>query len=215
MSVAPGGRAEHLCILMIQLDLHFDYIDPASFVMKRRIRDVVRALGLTVSLIPWELRLPGEAPILADDPLWVAWWDTLAPAAAEAGLVLRQLGRVPATRKAHELVMHASAAGEGDGGSADSLHEAIFRAALAESVDIARVDVLVGLAVELGMDRSETRAVLDVDRYSSDVDRCRQGAIDRGVTGAPTLVIGESRMEGVHDAATIREFVTGSMDMEG
>lgn len=198
---------------MIQLDFHFDYIDPASFVMRSRIRDVAGALGLTVTLVPWELRLPGEAPIPADDPLWVEWWETLGPAGQEAGLKLRRPARVPATRKAHELALHAGAGGQPE--LVESVHDAIFRAALADAVDIGRVDVLVGLATQLGLDRTETRAVLDVDRFSEEVDQLRQRGIEQGVAGAPTLVIGESRMEGVHDAATIREFVTGSMDTEG
>ena len=198
---------------MIQLDFHFDYIDPASFVMRSRIRDVAGALDLTVNLVPWELRLPGEPTIPADDPLWIDWWKTLAPAAQEAGLALNRPARVPTTRKAHELALHAGAGGEH--AVVEAVHDAIFRAALADSVDIGRVDVLVGLATSLGLDRTETRAVLDVDRFSEEVDQLRRRGIEQGVAGAPTLVIGESRMEGVHDAATIREFVTGSMDTEG
>lgn len=223
---------------MTQLDFYFDYIDPASFVMERRIREVADALGLTLRLRPWEIRPPGEAPIPPDDLSWVAWWDAMAPAAAESGLQLQRPLRVPFTRKAHELRLHAEAAeaadaaekaesvptmarpGGPDGSTsapsvAARLNDRIFQAALAEGADIGRIDVLVGLAMELGLDRTETRAVLDVDRFSAEVSDSRGSAIEQGVTGAPTLVIGESRMEGVHDAATIREFVTGSMDTEG
>ena len=57
------------------------------------------------------------------------------------------------------------------------------------------------------LDRTEVKAVLDVDRHASELDRVRAEASAKGVRGVPTLVAGDRVLEGVHDSDAILAFL--------
>jgi predicted DsbA family dithiol-disulfide isomerase len=84
------------------------------------------------------------------------------------------------------------------------VHAALFRAFLEEGQDIGRVDVLVGIAKEAGLDPVETKAVLDVDRRTAELDGLRGDAERLGVRGVPTLLIAGERIEGVLPTEALR-----------
>ena len=109
---------------------------------------------------------------------------------------------MPWTRKAHELVRHAT---ESD--LAGEVRRAIFEAYLFEGRDIGRVDVLVQIARTLGLDPGETKPVLDVDRHEAEIAELRASALAAGVREAPTLALGDRLLEGFHNAAAIRTFL--------
>lgn len=180
--------------------LHYDVVDPGSFLMRRR----VRALRPDCVLVGFEMRPPPEPMVDPDDPGWRAWWDAAEAGLRDAGLDPARPPVVPWSRKAHELLLHAAAGG--DEGRVDRLRDRIFRAFLEEGADVGRIDVLVPLAEAEGFDRTETRAVLDVDRWREAVDDARRRALEDGVRGVPTLLHGGRRLEGVHDEETLRAF---------
>lgn len=191
---------------MLPLKLHFDYIDPASWVMYQRLRALLGDSFAEVALVPHEVRTPRDPPLDPGAQPWTDYWKAMAALAPSEMARMTPPIRLPHTRKAHELVSHARESGA-RGGSPDGLHSAIFSAALEAGRDIGRVDLLVQLAVEAGLDRSEARAVLDVDRYTEEVERIRTASLDTGVVGVPTLVRGVAVLEGVHDSEAIRAFV--------
>lgn len=183
---------------------HYDYVDPASWIVDRRLRSILGDGLPGIELRPREVRLPRQEPLDPSAAVWVDYWEAVTGDVLEARDRIRIPQRLPHTRKAHELVLHA---GEVGGASPVRLHSAIFRAALEEGRDIGRVDVLVELAVAAGLDRTETRAALDVDRYAGEIERIRSAASDTGVVGVPTLVRDGELLEGVRDVDTIRAFV--------
>lgn len=182
--------------------LHYDVVDPGSFLMRRR----VGAVRPDCVLVGFELRPPPEPLVDPDDPGWISWWDAAEPGLRNAGLDPRRPSMVPWSRKAHELLQHAADAAD-DPALVDRLRDRIFRAFLEEGADVGRIDVLVPLAEAEGLDRTETRAVLDVDRWRTAVEDDRQRAAEAGVRGIPTLLHEGRRLEGVHDQDTIRAFL--------
>jgi predicted DsbA family dithiol-disulfide isomerase len=123
---------------------------------------------------------------------------------AEArGVKLRRPPIVPWTRKAHELAFHAR-----ERGVFQEVHEALFRAFLQEGRDIGRVDVLADLGADAGLDRTETKAVLDVDRYADRVLARRREAEEARITLVPTLARRDQVLEGYPEEEILLTFLT-------
>jgi len=158
----------------------FDFVDPLSFLLSRELS----ASGAGAVWAGFELR-PPPAPLTAvDDPLWAERWREAGAGAERSGVELRPPRLVPWTRKAHEL--HALASGLD---LADRVRTSIFEAYFLEGRDIGRVDVLVDVAVAAGIDRTEAKAVLDVDRHEADVASARAEAEALGVVDVPTVLL--------------------------
>jgi len=63
------------------------------------------------------------------------------------------------------------------------------------------------LAAEAGLDRSEAKAVLDVDRHAAALDDLREEAERLGIRGVPTLLITGERIEGLLPMETLRGLI--------
>lgn len=187
---------------MLQARLYFDYVDPGSLLVERRLERVALDRGVAVERVPFEVRPPPEPLIDPQGAAWGLYWSQMIDEAREEGLEIRAPGRVPWTRKAHELALHAR-----EKGRFDEVHEALFRALLTEGHDLGRVDVLVGLAGECGLDPGETKVALDVDRHTAELLRWRAEAEAAGVQGVPTLVVQDRHLEGVPSSAELSAFM--------
>lgn len=177
----------------------FDYIDPASFMLEIRLRRVEQELGRTVERHPVELRVPPDPVMDPSSPGWSARWESAHAIAEEEGIPLARPRLVPWSRKAHELGLEAR-----DTGAWERVHDALFRAYHQEGRDIGRVDVLVDVATAHGLDRTATRAVLDVDRHLDPLLELRREAERLGVPGVPTILAGERFTESLPDLDTLR-----------
>lgn len=182
--------------------LFFDFVDPGSYLMDLRLERLAAGLGRTVERVPFELRPPPEPLLDAAAPGFVAYWNDMARLLEAEGVHAVRPALVPWTRKAHELVLHASE--QGDPGP---VRRALFRRFHEDGQDIGRVDVLLEVALAAGLDRTATKAVLDVDRHADGVRRARAEGEARGVRGVPTLTVDEDRLEGIHDEEAIRAFL--------
>jgi predicted DsbA family dithiol-disulfide isomerase len=120
------------------------------------------------------------------------------------GFSLVRPGLVPRSGKAHELFLHAQESDLGEPALA-----AIFAAYFLEGRDIGRIDVLVDIALALGFDLTESKAVLDVNRYEDDALMGAKLAVEAGVTGAPALVTSAGALQGFHNQAAIGTFLDG------
>lgn len=152
--------------------------------------------------VPFEVRPPPEPLIDPGGDAWGRYWAAMALEAGEEGLELSTPTRVPWTRKAHELGLHAK-----DKGRFEEVHEALFGCLLTEGRDLGRVDVLVELARACGLDPGETKAALDVDRYTAELEGLRSRGEAEGVRGVPTLVFGERVLEGVPSTSELDAFL--------
>ncbi len=178
---------------------HFDFIDPVSYVVANMIEQAGAA-----TLIEWrgfELRPPPGRLI---DPRGDAWRVRHVRACALAERAgtgrLPEPTLLPWTRKAHELCEFAR---ERDG--ARLVRLALFQAHFVDNVDIGRIDSLVDVAVQAGLDRTETRAALDVDHHTAAVLANREAARAQGIADVPALV---SSHESLVDSGALREIIS-------
>ena len=181
------------------LRVYFDFVDPLSYVASRLLEPLGgEPLGAKVEWVGFELRPPPEPLTTTDDPIWSSRREAAKARAEELGLLLKPPALVPWTRKAHEL--HTLAAEQGE---ADAVRAAVFDAYFAAGRDIGRVDVLVEIGAAAGLDRTETKAVLDVDRHEADVASARREAREAGVSDVPSLSVGGRLPEGFPDLADL------------
>ena len=187
--------------------LHVDVVDPLSYLFHRELQAVEESTGIPVERVPVELRPPPCELTDGDDPFWRPRWDEAVAVAAERGLTLERPELVPWSRKAHELLLHARASGADDGGRA---LDAILAAFFVERDDIGRVDVLVRIGQSLGLDLTETKAVLDVDRYEADVCDILERAHAEGTARPPVLTTPSGLLQGFHNQAAIGTFLAAT-----
>ncbi|RMH20304.1 MAG: hypothetical protein D6701_03930 [Gemmatimonadetes bacterium] len=188
----------------MSLTFHFDFADPVS-----RVLDVwLRAEGVDVTHAAFEFAPPPGPGLDPSDRAWLERWEAAAATSAELGglqvLPPRppRVPLVPWTRKAHELVCLAD-----EHGLACEARTALFVAFLDEGRDIGRVDVLVDVGVALGLDFTETKATLDVDRFAADIERARAAAASRGVVRPATLTRKDERLEAPAPIGELRRFL--------
>lgn len=181
--------------------IYFDFVDPLSLAVAHALGMRSRSAAESeepskrsrVEWVGFELRPPPVALTRSDDPFWA---ERRAKALSWAGgLDLPDVpSLVPWTRKAHELHIHASRLGAGD-----AVRAGVFEAHFDQRRDIGRVDVLVEIAAASGLDRTETKAVLDVDRHEADVAAARREAEALGVRDVPSLSLDGRLVEGFPD----------------
>lgn len=166
-----------------RLAVYSDYVCPYCFLAWAGLQRVA-AEGVEVALLPFELRpAPVPLPFAHDPERRREWEQVIVPRAAALGLEVRFPPAVVRTRKAHELALHAAREG-----AAAALHERLFRAYFAEGRDIGRIDVLLDLAVAVGLDRTGTKVELDIDQYADGVTEAQRRAGMLGVQAVPAYI---------------------------
>ncbi|HKP76428.1 MAG TPA: DsbA family protein [Longimicrobiaceae bacterium] len=159
-----------------------DFTSPFCYVTEAALRRLEREGLAAPRYAAFEL-YPAPAPLPAGSSA-----DDLAaarPLAEDLGLTLAPPPAVPRTRKAHEAAKLAEEKGVGR-----EMREALFAAYFAEGRDVGRIDVLVDVGRAVGLDATELKVVLDVDRFSGAVDADRALARRLGIDAVPALVVG-------------------------
>ena len=111
--------------------------------------------------------------------------DRVTDVAAAAGLTYRyDLLQHTNTVKAHELLHHAK-----QNGKQLEMEERLMSAYFTEGKHVGRIDDLVALAAEVGLDADETRAALESEKYLADVRADQDQARNYGINGVPFFVI--------------------------
>src|SRR5438046_119799 len=98
------------------------------------------------------------------DYLRRAWSDSVAPLAERLGITMRFPPVKPRTRLDHEAAHWARAQGR-----FEDYHNEIFRAFFERGEDIGNVDVLIALALELGLDSQSLREALTSHEFATSV----------------------------------------------
>ena len=111
--------------------------------------------------------------------------DRVTDVAAAAGLTYRyDLLQHTNTVKAHELLHHAK-----HNGRQLEMEERLMAAYFTEGKHVGRIDELVQLAEEVGLDPVDTRAALESERYLPAVRADQAQAQTYGINGVPFFVI--------------------------
>jgi predicted DsbA family dithiol-disulfide isomerase len=108
-------------------------------------------------------------------------------AAAAAGLSYNRdrIKRQPNTRDCHRLILWAGATG-----NAAAMKQRLMEIYFSEGGDLTQTDVLVGAAVDCGLDGEEVRALLATDQDAERVEREARSAQEAGIEGVPCFIIG-------------------------
>lgn len=185
------------------LTFYFDYVDPGSFLVERQLNRILPDEFVLIRH-PFELCLVSEPPMNAQSPEWVTYCKTVEGQAKEIGLRLAHPLSLPWSQKAHELRLHAV-----EKGMEEPMHQALLKARFEDGADMGRIDVLVSIAGSVGLDMTESKAVLDVDRYTEAVADLRHQAQLEGIKRTPMLCIGPRRLEGPAQINDLRVFLEG------
>ena len=130
-----------------------------------------------------------------------AMTDQVKAIAAEEGLSYDfERAKVTNTFDAHRVAHLGASHGLGT-----EMQSRLMEARLVEGEALNDPDVLVRLAVEVGIPEAEARAVVAGDRYGEDVERDRADAAALGVTGVPFFVF--NRSFGVSGAQSVETLV--------
>ena len=118
--------------------------------------------------------------------------------AANAGLQYRfDLLQHTNTVKAHELLHFAKAEGR-----QHEMEERLMSAYFTEGKHVGRIDDLVALAAEVGLDADRARAALESEQYLADVRQDQAQARAYGIQGVPFFVVdGRYGVSGAQDPA--------------
>jgi predicted DsbA family dithiol-disulfide isomerase len=183
------------------LVFYFDYVDPGSYLTHRQLGQILPD-GVEPVRHPFEVCPVPHELVDGSSPDWQSYGETVLDLARESEIRMVHPTFIPWSRKAHELRLHAA-----DQGLESSMHEAVFAARFLEGADIGRVDVLVASAEKVGLDPSESKAVLDVDKHRDRVVDLRRKAEAVGVRRVPTLRSGDMSLEGPASIGELRHFL--------
>ena len=188
-------------------EFYYDFIDPGSYVVSHMIDRA--GAEESFNWFGFELRPPPVPMIDSHGSSWRSRHSDALRFSQPLGLPMSEPEFLPWTRKAHELCEFAR--------ERDRFHtvrRALFRAHFVDRVDIGRIDLLTELAHEAGLDRTETRAALDVDRYEAAVLRTREAAVDRGIRTVPAVITPSGRLDDTGSLREIQQLLTGGMANE-
>ena len=132
----------------------------------------------------FELR-PEPVPTLdpKGDYLQRAWSTSVYPLAERLGVTMKLPPVQPRTRLAHEAAHWARSQGR-----FDDYHAEVFRAFFERGEDIGEIDVLVSLALELGLDSHSQRQALKTREFEKSVLADERDAARSGVSGVPAFI---------------------------
>jgi len=163
--------------------LYFDFVDPISYLLEIEVQKVESTLSWDFERIGFELRPPPLSVLTWEDPILSSRMIKARKLATDIELTLNPPRLIPWSRKAHELYLWAT-----NNGMGAEARSAIFEAYFLHGVDVGRIDELVAVACTLGLDPTETKAVLDVDRFGNTVVLARRKAESKQISELPTIV---------------------------
>ncbi len=174
------------------LRFFYDYVDPLSYLLHLRAGKAERGGSPLAEPIPFELNPPPHPLLRPDADGWRERWEGARKEPEGADLPESPPWIIPWSRKAHELALFAA-----EQGVFGRIHESLFRAYLIEGQDIGRVDILLGLARDGGLDVQEAKGALDVDLFRDGVEERRRQALAAGVRAPPCLLAPDGRAFGM------------------
>lgn len=169
---------------MDRLIVYADYVCPYCYLAETQLERLRHSVRVAVEPAAFELRPPGTA-LPGPDAEWMrrGWRESVEPLARSLGVEMHYPRISTRTRKAHEAVAHAR-----QHDAALAMHSAIYHAWWRDGRDIGRIDVLMEIAEETGLDGPALKVELDIDKWTDRVVQEEETASQYGIAGVPAYV---------------------------
>lgn len=189
----------------IPVTVYSDYVCPFCYVAKERAAQLEEAYGIEVVWKPYELRpmapqqgLPA-AMLHNGDPRLKHVGKMARSCAEEVCLTLGDYVPYSNSRLAFEIGALAE-----DHGRGHAYRDALFGAYFVDKRDIGESEVLIEVAVRSGIREADAARCLDDRTHQARVETELAEAVDFGVTGVPTFVIGTFPIVGAQPIESLR-----------
>ncbi len=194
----------------LTIRVYSDYVCPFCYLADFPLREAIQGKDVVVEWMPFELR-PEPTPTLRPegDYLQGAWSRSIYPIAARMGvpITLPAVSPQPHTHLAFEGYQFARERGKGDEYNVRVL-QAFFR----DGEDIGDVAVLARLAGEVGLDVADYAEAFRSRRYrAAHREALRHATEEERVDGVPRFVIGDRRLSGLQDRATLENAIDAAL----
>jgi predicted DsbA family dithiol-disulfide isomerase len=138
-------------------------------------------------------------------------YEQLRRSGAPFGIVFNDVKLLSNSRKALEASEFARAEGK-----FAEFHEAVFRAYFTELKDIGKIEVLLDLAEQTGLDRVRLKEALDQGVYLKELEKASVEGQQYGITGTPTFIINNRyAIVGAHPLDGFRRVLKQIAEREG
>lgn len=167
--------------------------------------ELERNHDVAIVWLPFELRPePEPLPDMTGPDLArfrTNWEQGVAPLAQRFGMEMRFPSTKPRSRLAHEAAEFAR-----DRDAFDPMRRALFEAFFLQDRDLGDVDVLVDVALSVGLAGEELRAALDEGRFTARVRELERISGQLGVRAVPTMIFGDTiGVEGAQPYEVLRQ----------
>ncbi len=212
----------------MKIEIWSDYVCPFCYIGKRELENALKKTGYQdqVEVELKSYQLSPEAPASTEESIYESlakkYGMTIEQAKQQSeGIIARanSLGLnyhyenlSPAnTFKAHRLAKYAESVGKGA-----EMSERLLRAYFSESKQIGLADVLVELAVEVGLDKQAVEDILNDGSFADEVLTDIEQASQIGVRGVPFFVInGKYAISGAQPGEVFEQAVRKVAEEDG
>ncbi|MDO8431295.1 MAG: DsbA family protein [Candidatus Binatus sp.] len=183
---------------LVRIPIYFDYASTLCYIAWRIVRELEGELGFEALWkgVPIAMRDHRAKPgrVLGDRER-----EKVLMVAAETGIAVAP----------PKSWIDSSAALQGseiarDAGVFRKYHEAVFRAAFEQGVDIANADVLDTIAERAGMNRARFRATISSGAMTPRIESHKREADEFSALGYPTFILGEFPLIGIQPIESMR-----------
>lgn len=185
----------------IVIPIYFDYASSLCYVAWRIVGQLERELGFTALWkgVPIALRNYRTRPGLPLGPLEL---ETIRNVAAETGIAVEP----PALWIDSDKALQGSELAREAGAFAE-YHDAVFRAAFEQRVDIGDIELLSAIAALAGMKPAHFRDEIERGRMATRIAANKAEADSFSALGYPSFILGDFPLTGIQPIETMRSLL--------
>lgn len=196
-----------------KVEVFVDYVCPFCFLVEDAIEELRRRRDVEIEIRPFELR-PDPVPTLKpeDDYLPRVWNASVYPMARRMGVDIKlpTISPQPRSDKAFMVLQLAAEHGLGEAYS-----DAMFRAFFQQDRNIGEDEVIIDVAVSVGLERADVVAALASEDRRRRQDEDQEFAVKTvGVSAVPSFRVDGRLVPGVLDAEHLTRLVDEAVARE-
>ncbi|WP_199614374.1 DsbA family oxidoreductase [Paenibacillus alkalitolerans] len=200
--------------MTLKIKVYSDYVCPFCYLGKAPLEQAIRGKDVEVEWMPFELRpFPAEPLDPVNDPSKRNIWEsTIIPYAERWGVNMRlpNVSPHPYTHLAFEGYQYAKEHGRGN-----EYNSRLFDAFFQEEQNIGNIDVLAGLAGEVGLDQKDFKSDLESRKYKEVHKQALHHAYhEANIAAVPTFVIGDKVVQGIASEENFEQMIQDELNKQ-